>query len=1114
MSTETPQPPPHDPSLLPTSSFENLATVSSALPTSHSTSLNPQDPQITALYQSLAPFLHSHQSLADIAAQCESHYLPLSPTDPPRTVMEKARYVEEVGKMKGYALQGMSALAYHLFAAAEGVKGWVDLQGEDVGKVLGEVESLSERVQLAYDEAGERSMGPYQHKQHRRLKKINKIQLPISRPAPPKLKLDLHAHDTIGLVPPQSLSRPRGGTIRGTPPAVSGSPATSFTTVRSEFGISALQFSGGGITTTGTIRESTLWSMPIGSAGPGSVTGTVRTKGTMRGASSLSTGVATPPAGDIGNIEEGREELERIQSVVGGLKKSPTATSSLQSFQPAPSAQSRPIGGPLAAPIIPSLNGAMGTVRGLHGLPPPAIPGVAALTTPTPAPTPTTPGIPPALLDFPGVAVPKLEEQAAVLSPPPGPTAPVAPPPPPVAMLVPPNLAVVQEVSTLDMGRAQVGGGGGALSVPPPPPPPPMSPAFGVAPAPQIVSVVESVFPTAPPPPVIGGGPPPPPPPPLLGGMVPPPPPAMGGGPPPPPPPSALGGGPPPPPPPPASGFAPPPPPPPSMGGGPPPPPPPPSMGGGPPPPPPPMMGGGPPPPPPMAGGPPPPPPPIMTSGGGPPPPPPPPGAGGPPPPPPPPAPGLDEDAENLSPLAAQLAKAKLKKSAAAAGAPGAPPPPPAGDAMGKSVSESGGGGSMQDELMAAIRRGGTLKRINTEGSSAAPAGGAPAPKGEPVSFQDQLKLRLAKRAETQKDQPVAEPAAAKPAAPEPAPEMDFQSQLRARLANRATMAPSPRSPVDIPKDKDEDKTEEGVAAPSSIRDRWKNLEKTKTDNASATTRGPARPQSTGPSKWGTVRTAQAVASSAPAPSPAATSAAPSPPYLTPSSTPAPMPMTPPVETATPTSALPPPAPTPVEGITEKKEEPKTEEKVVEKKEEANQDVKVEGRASQVKPQEGRASAVRPQEEVGRRTSTATPQEPAKSEGSVTPSTRTDPKADTDIEDEIANLLAQERSRRPSATPTTSNFPVSQTTPATVPEETVFEPGPAVSVPAAAAAAPDESFRATALSDYAGTEGHLVLKEGEVIKVITWDYGNGWAYGESTDGDRAGVFPQTFVEKL
>ena len=51
---------------------------------------------------------------------------------------------------------------------------------------------------------------------------------------------------------------------------------------------------------------------------------------------------------------------------------------------------------------------------------------------------------------------------------------------------------------------------------------------------------------------------------------------------------------------------------------------------------------------------------------------------------------------------------------------------------------------------------------------------------------------------------------------------------------------------------------------------------------------------------------------------------------------------------------------------------------------------------------------------------------------------------------------------------------------------------------------------AVALADYESTgEGQLGLVAGETIRVLVWEYGNGWSYGESIDGSTRGVFPQT-----
>ncbi|KAJ3278320.1 hypothetical protein HK104_002449, partial [Borealophlyctis nickersoniae] len=54
-----------------------------------------------------------------------------------------------------------------------------------------------------------------------------------------------------------------------------------------------------------------------------------------------------------------------------------------------------------------------------------------------------------------------------------------------------------------------------------------------------------------------------------------------------------------------------------------------------------------------------------------------------------------------------------------------------------------------------------------------------------------------------------------------------------------------------------------------------------------------------------------------------------------------------------------------------------------------------------------------------------------------------------------------------------------------------------------------------ALADYTSTgDGQMTLTSGEELTVIVWEYGNGWAYGQSKDGTRSGVFPQTYVERV
>ncbi|TPX32703.1 hypothetical protein SmJEL517_g04209 [Synchytrium microbalum] len=61
----------------------------------------------------------------------------------------------------------------------------------------------------------------------------------------------------------------------------------------------------------------------------------------------------------------------------------------------------------------------------------------------------------------------------------------------------------------------------------------------------------------------------------------------------------------------------------------------------------------------------------------------------------------------------------------------------------------------------------------------------------------------------------------------------------------------------------------------------------------------------------------------------------------------------------------------------------------------------------------------------------------------------------------------------------------------------------------------DGQDMAVALADYDATgEGQMALVAGETIRVVAWEYGNGWSYGESLDGTKRGVFPQTYVDPL
>jgi hypothetical protein len=43
----------------------------------------------------------------------------------------------------------------------------------------------------------------------------------------------------------------------------------------------------------------------------------------------------------------------------------------------------------------------------------------------------------------------------------------------------------------------------------------------------------------------------------------------------------------------------------------------------------------------------------------------------------------------------------------------------------------------------------------------------------------------------------------------------------------------------------------------------------------------------------------------------------------------------------------------------------------------------------------------------------------------------------------------------------------------------------------------------------------LGLNEGDIIRVIMWQSNNpGWAIGETLNGERVGLFPQSYVERI
>ncbi|KAJ3083375.1 hypothetical protein HK102_001106 [Quaeritorhiza haematococci] len=56
---------------------------------------------------------------------------------------------------------------------------------------------------------------------------------------------------------------------------------------------------------------------------------------------------------------------------------------------------------------------------------------------------------------------------------------------------------------------------------------------------------------------------------------------------------------------------------------------------------------------------------------------------------------------------------------------------------------------------------------------------------------------------------------------------------------------------------------------------------------------------------------------------------------------------------------------------------------------------------------------------------------------------------------------------------------------------------------------------AEALADFESAgEGQLNLRQGMMLRVFVWDYGNGWAFGEVADGSSNGIFPQTYVRLM
>ncbi|KAI8922427.1 hypothetical protein DFJ77DRAFT_24040 [Powellomyces hirtus] len=661
----------------------------------------------------LDAFLRSHENLKEIVAHSENLY-----HGPDAITNDKSRYVEAQVQTSGYAKQGMSALAYQLYTAAETLGKFLDLQEGIVEKLKHESESATERVTHAFDRLGKRSLGEPREKIHRRSKKIVKTEGQLPKlPTQPQLQLNLNAFSKIGIIPNAPPASRRSSRVSTTSPHVyspskmtlgqvasmsradtamghqrgtlsdlfqSGDAGGS---VRSSAGVNRMSISSihsigrrdGGrssisarsVTPTDPIaqsgqRDSDQSLLPpsrdadaasIRSAG-------MQSSSSSRDFSSLQRN-ATAPITDAG-------ESAQLGSAVNLAKTAPGRSGS--SFEDSPVIRSTTIQN--SASISSLHRSVMTPSRSVTSLHKAAMPPSGSTTNLYVEP-PSLPGSSSRIPSQRGSMDQSSLRQSQT-----------------DILKVPNSTSEVLSAVTV---TASSGG-------PPPPPPPPMSgvQASMVPNPPVAVSAPVTPFapragpPPPPPAPVTSGGPPPPPPPPAASGgpPAPSPPPVTSGGPPPPPPPPAASGGPPAPPPPPVtSGGPPPPPPPPAAGGGPPPPPPPPTAGqssappppppqaktaGGPPPPPPPptsVVSGGPPapPPPPAAGGGPPPPPPPPSAGGGPPPPPPPPGAGGPPPPP--------------------------LPSSGGAGGPQPPPPP------------SFGGNDLQSQLANALK-GKTLRSV------------------------------------------------------------------------------------------------------------------------------------------------------------------------------------------------------------------------------------------------------------------------------------------------------------------------------------------------------------------------------------------------------------------
>ncbi|KAJ3173448.1 hypothetical protein HDU87_007609 [Geranomyces variabilis] len=698
----------------------------------------------------LDAFLRSHENLKEIVNHSENLYF-----GPDAITADKSRYAEAQSQTNGYAKQGMSALAYQLYTAAENLGKFLDLQEGMVDKLKHETSSANE------------------------VRNVPKL------PAQPQLQLNLKMFQSIGIIPNAPPPSRRASRVAG-----DGGPTVynpSKMTLGQVASLSRADTAKGPHRDTLTdLFQTTPLAKRLSISSGSSVSRREPTRDFSRG----STGAAGP-------APLGLFELAPPDSGISGSQTSSASslaaakTDEPQSQRRPDSRASREFSNSSARSTARSERGVL-TAAGLLDHSPQQHGSVSNLVR-----TKTGLSSSNSSIDQQQATGQRLQPTLSVSSlhrsalPPSRSISNVHQ----TAVVMPPSLSATslsggagvssQRASIIRLVVAEPAAEATEAPVASQPPPPP-------APAPAAAAASTSAPPPPPPPPFIaaaspssGGGPPAPPPPPVVASQIPPI--KTSGGPPPPPPPPAVAspssGGPPPPPPPPptpggAGGPPPPPPPPPTPrgAGGPPPPPPPPPMtptNAGPPPPPPPPVttGGGPPPPPPPppaggGGGPPPPPPPPASGGGGPPPPPPPPGAGGGPPPPPPPA----------GDLQAQLANALKGKTLRPAASPADSTP-----AASSGGGGGGAGGSLQDQLAMAFKNRGTMRKPTGDGG---PPPAAAAKEPEPVSMQDQLRMTLQRRAQRAPSGNDLDAGAPKPKA-EPA--MDFQSQLRGALKSRRT---------------------------------------------------------------------------------------------------------------------------------------------------------------------------------------------------------------------------------------------------------------------------------------------------------------------------------------